>query len=86
MAHWNYKNGKTHYYPAKDMGNGWYRIDCGCSSGLQWGGEYPRKCDRCGGDGCIAWHKKSKVFAHYPGGPFQGKRELTERELNGGEF
>jgi hypothetical protein len=83
MAHWDCKANKIWHYPAEDMGNGWLRVDCGCSGGLQWGGEYPRECDRCAGTGSIWWHKKSKTFAQYPGGPLQGRGELTNLELNG---
>jgi len=83
MAHWDYKAERTWYYPAEDMQNGWYRIDCGCSGGLQWGGDEPRECPRCGAFGFIFWHKKSKTFAQYPGGPFRGRGILTEIEKNG---
>jgi len=83
MAHWDYKSNKIWYYPAKDLGNDWYLIDCGCSCGLQWGGEYPRECDICDGSGFFYWHKKSKTFALYPGGPFRGGGKLTKLELNG---
>lgn len=86
MAFWNYKDGQTHYHPAKDMGNGWFRIDCGCSGGIQWGGEYPRECNDCEGNGFVCWHKKSGVFALYPGGPFRGRRQPTKLELGGGEL
>lgn len=83
MAHWDYRHNMIWHYPAKDLGNGWLRVDCGCSGGLQWGGEEPRECDRCGGTGSIYWHKKSKTFAQYPSGPFQGRGNLTDLELNG---
>ena len=86
MAHWNYKDGKTHYYPAHKEKEGWYTIDCGCSGGIQWGGNEPIECDRCGGTGSIWWHKKSKAFAQYPGGHFKGRGELTKLELEGGAF
>lgn len=85
MAHWDYMDKKIHYYSARDLENGWLEIDCGCSEGLRWGGEYPRECNRCEGIGAIVWHKKSKVFALYPGGPFKGRGDLTEREHLGGE-
>lgn len=49
---------------------GWERIDCGCCSGLEWGGEYPVECNRCNGNGVVCRHKTSKVIAQYPGGPF----------------
>lgn len=84
MAHWNYKDGKIHYWPAKDRGDGWFEVDCGCSGGIQWGGEEPIECNTCSASGVIFWHKKSSVFAQYPGGPFQGKGELSKLELKGG--
>ena len=52
---------------------GWFLIDCGCCSGIEWGGEYPRECRDCGGTGAFAWHKKSGCLAEYPGGKFLGK-------------
>lgn len=52
---------------------GWERIDCGCSNGLEWGGEEPRECRNCGGSGFIFHHIKSGVLALYPGGPLCGK-------------
>lgn len=48
----------------------WDMIDCGCCSGIEWGGEVPRECKRCGGDGHIFRHRKSGVTAQHPGGPF----------------
>ena len=85
MAYWNCKDRKIHYSPAKDLGNGWCEIDCGCSGGLQWGGNEPRECNKCQGSGIIYWHINSKVFSLFPGGPFVcGRGDLTERELYGG--
>ena len=52
---------------------GWQQIDCGCCAGLVWGGEQPRECRRCGGDGYIFLHVVSGALAQYPGGPFVGK-------------
>lgn len=83
MAYWDYKANIVWHSPAKRIRKGWYSIDCGCSGGLQWGGEEPRECNRCGGAGSICWHKKSKVFAQYPGGKFQGRGDLTDLELKG---
>ncbi len=83
MAHWSYKDNIVYHSPAKHTGNGWYRIDCGCSGGLQWGGDSPRECDRCKGTGSIYWHKKSKAFALYPSGSFLGRGDLTKLELEG---
>lgn len=74
MAHWDYTTGKiSHFTPEKCNYPNWYRIDCGCSSGLQWGGEQPITCSRCGGEGFLFWHKLSGVYADYPGGPLRGK-------------
>jgi hypothetical protein len=85
MAYWNSETKKTIYSPARDIGNGWFEIDCGCCGGIAWGCLEPIECDKCKGTGSIFWHKKSKVFALYPGGPFVcGKGDLTEREIKGG--
>uniref|UniRef100_A0A6H2A691 Uncharacterized protein n=1 Tax=viral metagenome TaxID=1070528 RepID=A0A6H2A691_9ZZZZ len=56
----------------KDYPN-WQLIDCGCCSGLEWGGEYPKECKTCRGNGWIYKHKRSGVLVLYPGGPFCGK-------------
>lgn len=60
------------YYP------GWIRADCGCSNGLQWGGEEPRECSGCKGMGFIAIHEKTKRVAMWPGGPFLGSMGKNE--------
>ena len=52
---------------------GWQLIDCGCCNGIEWGGDFPRECRRCGGSGVIYRHKRSGVLADYPGGPFRGR-------------
>jgi hypothetical protein len=52
---------------------GWLRVDCGCCAGIKWGGYTPQDCERCGGSGLIAVHKKSRVIADYPGGPLRGR-------------
>lgn len=83
MAYWSANKNKIIYSPAEKKKNGWYVVDCGCCHGIQWGGDEPKECDRCGGSGHIWWHKKSKVFAEYPGGKFTGKGDLTPLELNG---
>lgn len=54
---------------------GWIIINCGCCSGIQWGGEYPRECTHCDGTGSTWKHKKSGVLACYPGGPFLGREK-----------
>jgi len=83
MAFYSCKDNKVYHFPAKWTRKGWYRVDCGCSGGLQWGGDSPRECPRCGGTGELFWHKKSKVFAQYPGGSFQGREDLTDLEWKG---
>lgn len=60
-------------YPEAD---GWWRVDCGCCNGLEWGGEYPQECSRCHGNGYVAVHKASGAAAAYPGGPFRGQDEI----------
>ena len=87
MAHWNYKTGQVTVFKAIKVLGEWHQIDCGCSGGLEWGGDSPRECNRCGGAGYIFWHRKSKVFALYPGGPFcSGRGDLTDLELNGYKY
>ena len=70
MAHWDGK--KIVYMPTRPNKEypAWDEIDCGCCAGIQWGGEYPRECDRCDGFGVIYEHRKSKARVLYPGGPF----------------
>ena len=57
---------------------GWECVDCGCCAGLEWGGECPRECHRCGGAGEYARHIKSGALAEYPGGPFIGREYVRE--------
>ena len=66
------KDGKIIYYPTRKCKEypKWDEIDCGCCNGIEWGGEEPRECRRCNGSGKIFQHRKSKVFAEYPGGRF----------------
>lgn len=71
-----YQDGKIIEYPPQTSDNKWYKVDCGCCGGLQWGGDEPRECYTCKGWGFYYWHKPSKTFAQYPGGPFSGKGEL----------
>lgn len=80
MSYWDSKKGKIirfHSQPYPDY-PGWILLDCGCSGGLQWGGEYPRDCNTCKGSGFIAYHKKSHALALYPGGPFCGVSDAVE--------
>jgi hypothetical protein len=73
MAYWDGK--KIVYWEPRTVEgiDGWEEIDCGCCKGIEWGGEYPRECRRCGGGGVIWRHKKSGVLAEYPGGKFLGR-------------
>ena len=70
MAYWN---GKKIVYaepqPSEEYPN-WEIIDCGCCAGIEWGGESPRECRGCNGQGYYFRHIKSGVLAQYPGGPF----------------
>ena len=50
---------------------GWTLIDCGCCNGIEWGGEEPRTCRDCGGNG-VLWRSPRGRLALYPGGPFRG--------------
>lgn len=51
---------------------GWTRTDCGCSGGLEWGGEEPRECRRCA-SGTLARHDRTGTLALWPGGPLRGR-------------
>jgi len=79
MAYWDgekivhSKPGDCPQYP------GWQEIDCGCCSGIEWGGEYPRECRACGGGGFVYHHFSSGVLAQYPGGPLLGKTTKKEK-------
>lgn len=73
MAYWN-GNEIKYFKPQKcEDYTTWEIIDCGCCSGIEWGGEYPRECSCCKGNGFIYHHLKSGALALYPGGPFIGK-------------
>ena len=74
MAHWDYRKGRVIHWPTRKSKDwpGWVEMDCGCCHGIQWGGEYPEECDRCGGSGVIFRHQKSGVTKVWPGGPFIG--------------
>jgi hypothetical protein len=74
MSFWDSTTQKIIAFPTKPYGKrGWFRVDCGCCNGLEWGGEEPRECNNCAGTGEYAWHKKSGVLATYPGGPLLGR-------------
>ena len=77
MAYWDSKAQKIVESKPRPWPDypGWLCIDCGCCAGIEWGGEYPKECQRCGGSGYLAKHEKSHTIADYPGGPFRG-REL----------
>ena len=49
----------------------WRIVSCGCCAGLEWGGEYPRECRRCWGNGRVFVTPSGRA-AIYPGGPFVG--------------
>ena len=83
MAYWNSRKDKIIYFKAEKHKNGWWLVDCGCSGGLKWNHYAPVECDRCGGTGSLYWHKKSKTYAMYPGGPLCGRGDLTELEKEG---
>jgi len=74
MAYWDGK--RIVYWDDEDYPghNGWKLIDCGCCNGIEWGGDYPKECRSCGGNGRMALHVKSGVLADYPGGPLRGKK------------
>lgn len=71
MSYWDGK--AIIEYPAEPYFNhpGWLRIDCGCCNGIEWGGNYPVECKRCGGGGFLAKHIPTGVVAEYPGGRFR---------------
>lgn len=75
MSYWDSKTQQIISYKPKKSKHyrGWYEIDCGCSGGLQWGGDTPRECKDCDGLGMLFWHKKSGVLALYPGGSLKGR-------------
>ena len=57
---------------------GWISKNCGCCFGIEWGGDYPRECRICGGDGIIYLHVLSGVLSQWPGGPFVGKEPVKK--------
>lgn len=57
--------------PGNPETTAWRIVSCGCCDGLEWGGECPRECRRCGGQGRV-FVLPSGVAALYPGGPFLG--------------
>lgn len=77
MAYWDSKQGKIIGWVPEPVSDypGWVWQDCGCSGGLQWGGEWPADCTACGGEGKIARHLESGVLAVFPGGPLKGREK-----------
>ncbi|HEY7421442.1 MAG TPA: hypothetical protein VH541_05485 [Gaiellaceae bacterium] len=75
MSHWD--GHRIVRWPSEPVEGypGWTRIDCGCCAGIEWGGEQPRECNRCGESGTLVRHDASGVLALWPGGPLRG-REL----------
>ncbi len=74
MSYWNWKIGKVISFEPKPYPGypKWEMIDCGCCAGIQWGGEEPIECKKCGGNGALARHIKTGLLACYPGGKFIG--------------
>jgi hypothetical protein len=74
MSYWDCETGKIVRSTDEpwDGRPGWVKRDCYCCNGLQWGGDYPRECNNCGGTGITAVHIDSGAIAMWPGGPFLG--------------
>lgn len=80
MSHWDSEQQKVIRWHSARFPEylNWLRIDCGCSNGLEWGGEYPRECDRCKDGGWLWLHEPSRRLALWPGGPFAGRLQVGE--------
>ena len=76
MAYWDSEKGViVRFQPEPVEGNPEWEIqDCGCCNGLEWGGEEPTECQKCGGNGVIYHHKESGVDALFIGGHLIGRR------------
>ena len=61
------------------MDNKWRHVECGCCHGLQWGGEEPRECLDCMGNG-LTWIRPGGHTFLYPGGPATGMRTVKDYE------
>ncbi len=74
MSYWDSTKGEIVRFPPTvcDSKPGWFRFDCGCCGGIEWGGETPHECRSCRGGGEVYLHLASRVLALYPGGPFCG--------------
>ncbi len=84
MAHWDSTQNKiitVDPIPDPDY-SGWETVDCICCNGLEWGGEYPRECKFCRGNGYYSRHIETGTLAEYPGGPFLGKDVLITMHSN----
>ena len=57
----------------------WRVASCGCCAGIKWGGDYPRECRQCGGEGAV-FIRPSGHVALYPGGPWCGMWSRTRYE------
>ncbi len=82
MAYWDYKQGKVVHFPdvPDSEHEGWIWRDCGCCAGTEWGGDTPRECSHCLGQGDYYVHVKSGRIAVYPGGPFLGRLPQGEMQ------
>lgn len=83
LAYWDGK--QMVYLPEREVEGypNWRLVDCGCCAGIEWGGDYPQECQRCGGSGGIYKHIRSGLLADYPGGPLRGRASDTGGDDNG---
>lgn len=83
MSHWDSEQRKIVRWPSQRFPEypGWVRKDCGCCAGIEWGGDYPRECDRCKEGGYLWLHEASGRLALWPGGPFAGRMAALEGAL-----
>lgn len=85
MSWWDSKTGTIRSFEPMPVEGypDWRCVDCGCCNGVEWGGESPRECRRCGESGHLFLHIPSGVTASYPGGPLLGRLSADEvrREL-----
>lgn len=82
MAYWDVTTKRIVHWPDKPIEgyDGWTWRDCGCSGGLQWGGDFPHECRSCGGSGAFAVHVASGLIAAWPGGPALGRLSKEEQQ------
>lgn len=83
MSHWDSTQQKIVRWPTEPVVGypGWFGVDCGCCAGIEWGGETPETCDRCGGSGMIFVHAESLRTAEYPGGRLTGSLAREDARL-----